>query len=79
MPNKKKPGIHTVPHGGKWANIKEGNKRESSVHNTQAEAAKAGRETARKGKTEHYIHNRQGEIRERNSYGNDPNPPKDKR
>ena len=26
-----------------------------------------------------YIHRRDGLIREKNSYGNDPNPPRDKR
>jgi hypothetical protein len=79
MANKKKPGIHTVPHKDGWANVREGGKRALSVHDTQAEAAKSGRDVARKDKTEHSIHNRQGQVRERNSYGNDPNPPKDKR
>ena len=56
--------------------MKGGNKRASSLHDTQAEAAKVGREAARKDKTEHYLHNKQGEIRQRESYGKDPYPPK---
>jgi hypothetical protein len=33
---------------------------------------KAGRDLARSRKTEHVIHNLDGKIGERNSYGNDP-------
>jgi hypothetical protein len=31
---------------------------------------------ARNSRVEHLIHGTDGQIRERNSYGNDPNPPK---
>ncbi|MDQ3766286.1 MAG: DUF2188 domain-containing protein [Actinomycetota bacterium] len=74
-----KKNIHVTPHGDKWAVKREGSSRASSVHNTQNEAEQKGRQAARKDKTEFYLHNRQGQIRERDSYGNDPNPPKDKR
>jgi hypothetical protein len=46
------------------------------VHETQADAIKAGTKIAQNQKTELYIHGRDGRIRERNSYGNDPHPPK---
>jgi hypothetical protein len=71
----KKP-IHTVPHGDGWANRREGSERVSSTHKTQADAARDGREQARRDNTEHFIHGENGQIRERNSYGNDPYPPK---
>lgn len=71
----KKP-VHTVRHGDDWANRREGSKKVSSTHPTQKEAAKKGREVARRDKTEHLIHGEDGKIRERNSYGNDPYPPK---
>lgn len=74
----KKP-VHVTPREDGWAVMREGNQRASSVHSTQKEAEKAGREAARKDQTEFLLHNRQGQIRERDSYGNDPNPPKDKR
>lgn len=70
-----KPPVHTVPHGDGWANRREGAKRVSKIFETKAPAEKAGRETARREKTEHLIHKRDGEIAERNSYGNDPFPP----
>ena len=50
-----------------------------SRHRTKEVAEATGREIARRLKVEHTIHNEDGEIGEKNSYGNDPNPPKDKR
>ncbi|MEU8254044.1 DUF2188 domain-containing protein [Micromonospora inaquosa] len=75
-----KPGkpVHVVPHDDGWAVRREGSERASSVHGTQAEAERQGRTAARASETEFYLHNRLGQIRARDSYGNDPNPPKDK-
>lgn len=72
----KNPGVHTVPHGDDWANRRAGAERLSKVFDTKAEAQAAGRETARREKTEHIIHEKDGTIGESNSYGNDPHPPK---
>ena len=71
-----KKSIHTAKRGDSWANVREGGSRASSTHSTQADAAKAAREQARQDQVEHFIHGRDGKIRERNSYGNDPHPPK---
>lgn len=68
--------VHTVPHGDGWANRREGAERVSKTFQTKAEAQAAGRETAKRDQTEHVIHNKDGEIGQRNSYGNDPHPPK---
>jgi hypothetical protein len=68
----KKKGVHVTPRGNKWAVIREGNQRATSLHDTQKQAEKKGRETARRDKTEFYLHNQQGAIRERDSYGSDP-------
>lgn len=70
----KKP-IHTVPHGDGWANRREGAQRVTETFDTQREAAAAARETARRDGVEHFIHRPTGQIRERNSYGDDPYPP----
>lgn len=67
---------HAVPHGGDWAVRGEGNDRVTSVHRTQAEAIEAAREIARNQHAELFIHRPNGRIRDRNSYGNDPFPPK---
>ncbi len=67
---------HVVPRsGGNWAVKGAGNQRDTSVHDTQQEAFEAAREIAQNQKSEVLLHNRQGQIRERNTYGNDPHPP----
>jgi hypothetical protein len=70
--------VHTVPDtGGKgWVN-KVGGEVESR-HRTKENAVQRGREIARERQAEHAIHNRDGKIGEKNSYGDDPNPPRDK-
>jgi hypothetical protein len=70
----KKP-VHVTSHDDGWAVRREGASRASSVHRTQAEAEQAGRDRARADHTEFLLHGRNGEIRERDSYGNDPYPP----
>ena len=75
---KAKP-VHVVPRGERWAVEREGSERASSVHDTQAEAERIGRPLARAEHTEFFLHGRNGQIRQRDSYGNDPNPPRDAR
>lgn len=75
----KKP-IHVVPNpDGGWNSKREGASRASGHFDTQKEAIEAARETARRDKTELSIHGKDGRIREKDSYGNDPFPPRDKR
>jgi hypothetical protein len=67
---------HVVPHGGAWAVRGEGNQRVTSIHRTQEEARQAARNIAINQQSELFIHRPNGQIRVRNSYGNDPYPPK---
>ena len=67
---------HIVPHNKGWAVKGAGNERATSVHKTQADAIDKGREIARNNQSEILIHGRNGQIRERDSFGNDPFPPK---
>lgn len=67
---------HVVTHNGAWAVRGENNLKVTSIHNTQAEAEKRARSIAMNQKSEVLIHGTNGEIRARNSYGNDPYPPK---
>lgn len=71
-----KKNIHTVPADDGWANRRAGGQRATSVHGTKAEAEASGRAAAKKDGVEHLIHRKNGTIGERNSYGNDPHPPK---
>ena len=71
-----KKNQHVVPKDGGWAVHGEGNSRASSTHETQKGAIEAAREQAQKQGSEMIIHGRDGKIRERNTYGKDPHPPK---
>lgn len=78
MSNKK--DIHVVPHPvGGWATRREGADRVSSRHTTQRAAIDTARERAVDARVEVVIHGRNGRIRDSDSYGNDPNPPKDRK
>ncbi|RAI81981.1 DUF2188 domain-containing protein [Macrococcoides caseolyticum subsp. hominis] len=61
---------------GTWNVIGEGNSKATKIHDTQAEAKKHAIEIAKNQGTEAIIHGRDNKIRERNSYGDDPYPPK---
>jgi hypothetical protein len=63
---------HVVTHKDGWAVLGEGNSRATSTHNTQQEAIKSARNIAINQKSELVIHGKDGRIRDKNSYGNDP-------
>jgi uncharacterized protein YdaT len=71
-----KKNVHVVPHGGKWAVTSENAKRPLMVEITQKQAIDRAVEIATNNRSEVIIHGRDGKIREKNSYGHDPYPPK---
>ncbi len=70
---------HVVPRNGGWAVQGAGNSRATSEHKTQAAAIKAATPIAKHQKSDVVIHGQNGQIRDRDSYGNDPCPPKDRK
>ncbi|MCY3052396.1 DUF2188 domain-containing protein [Aerococcus urinae] len=68
---------HVTPKGEKWQLKGAGNDRATKMFDTQAQAAEYGRKVAKNQKSELLIHGRNGRIRSKESYGNDPFPPKD--
>jgi hypothetical protein len=74
-----KQNQHVVPRGDGWAVRRGGADRITSSHQTQAEAIAAAREIAINQSTELIIHRPDGRIRDRDSFGNDPYPPKDQK
>ena len=70
---------HVVPLGNGWAVKREGSKRFTVITERQKDAITVAREIARNNKTEIVIHGRDGKIRDKDSYGNDPHPPIDKK
>ncbi|CAM4267655.1 hypothetical protein AT575_09680 [Streptococcus penaeicida] len=68
---------HVVPNpNGGWSVKGEGNKRATKVTDTQADAIKVATDIAKNNSSEVLIHGKNGRIRERNTFGNDPFPPK---
>lgn len=68
---------HVVPHkGGGWAVRGAGAERATAVHRTQSAAIDQARSIAQHHHTELLIHGADGRIRERDSHGHDPFPPK---
>ena len=74
-----KKSNHFVPSSTGWAVKKSGSSRASKNFDNKAEALDYGRKLSRTEKTELYIHKRNGTIQDKRSFGNDSNPPKDKK
>jgi hypothetical protein len=75
-----KKNIHVTHRvDGDWAVKGAGDDRASSLHDTQKDAIEAGRKLAQANKSELVIHGRDNRIIDKDSFGSDPNPPKDKK
>ncbi len=66
------------PRDGKWAVHGEGNQRDTKQFSTQKEAISYARSIAVNQKSELIVQGCNGKIRSKDSYGNDPCPPRDK-
>lgn len=64
-----------MPHNGKWAVRGANNQKVTKIVSTQKEAIDLARNIAINQGSELFIHRPNGQIRDRNSYGNDPYPP----
>ena len=68
---------HVTPHpSGGWQVKGAGNKRATIRTNTQAQAISLGRSIAKNQESELVIHRPNGQIREKDSHGRDPFPPR---
>jgi hypothetical protein len=67
-----KGDIHVVPSEEGWRVEVAADGRARSVHRTQREAREAAREIARRNERKLFVHRRDGQIRERSTYGRDP-------
>ena len=74
-----KKNQHVVKRSDGWAVRGEGNKRDTSHHSTQKGAIDAARDIAINKNSEVVIHRPDGRIRDKDSYGNDPCPPRDRK
>jgi len=71
-----KKNQHVVPHGNQWAVKGEKNDKATKIVDTQSKAIKIAREIAINQQSEVVIHRPNGQIRDKDSYGNDDYPPK---
>lgn len=69
-------GQHVLPSKDGWKVKRSGAAKASSVHVTQKQAISYAKKLAQSQKVELFIHDKKGEIREKNSYGKDNFPPK---
>lgn len=67
-----KKNQHVVPLGNGWAVLPEGAKRATVIATKQSDAIAFARNIAKSTRMELIIHGRNGKIRDRSSYGNDP-------
>ncbi|MBQ3742265.1 MAG: DUF2188 domain-containing protein [Bacteroidales bacterium] len=65
---------HFVSHNSKWAVRVEGDSRVTRMYKTQCQAQTAARTIAIKEKSEVVIHRANGQIRNKDSYRNNPYP-----
>ena len=70
--------IHTVHNSDRhmWENKREGSNTPLSSNHTKQNALDRGAQISKKRHVEHFIHGKNGKIQERNSYRNDPFPPR---
>jgi len=69
---------HVVPNkDGGWKVKGAGNSKSTANTSTKKEALDIAKEIAQNQKSEVVIHGKDGKIQDKDSYGNDPNPPKD--
>lgn len=69
---------HVTPKGSQWQVKGAGNTRATKIFSTQREAEFFAKGIAKNQHSELIVHNRQGRIRSKDSFGNDPCPPQDK-
>ena len=67
---------HVLPHPNGWQVKGAGNSKTTAVTKTQAKAISIAKGIAVNKGSELVVHGKNGQIRQKNSYGNDPYPPK---
>lgn len=76
-----KKNIHTVFNRDRkmWETKEEKTEKPLKSARTKEQAMENSIKAAKERKVEHVIHNKDGKISDKDSYGKDPNPPEDKK
>jgi hypothetical protein len=77
MSKNRSKNVWVVPLESGWGVRREGSERLSRITDTKKEAENIGRNIAKREHGELITQARDGKIQSKDSYGNDPNPPKD--
>jgi hypothetical protein len=73
-----KKNVWVSPTGdGNWKVQRENSERASKVTSTKAEAERAAHDIAKRDKVELIVQGQDGQIQSKDSFGNDPLPPRD--
>lgn len=67
---------HVVPHPDGWAVKGAGNEKATKITTTQKEAIEKARKIAKNQQSELVVHRKNGQIRQKDSFGNDNCPPR---
>ena len=78
MSQKRGVAVEPRPYG-RWAVQTDGTQRATSLHKAKADALARAREVAKRRHAAFVIKNKDGTIAQRDSYGRDPFPPRDKK
>lgn len=74
MPNRT---VRVTPKGNQWQVKTDGATRAVKLTGTKKEAVEIAKEIAKNQRAELVTHGKDGKIMSKDSFGNDPNPPKD--
>ena len=66
--------VHTRRWNARWVNEIEGTQEVVSIHDTHEEARFIGRMFARREMSDHIVHDVDGAVQERTTYGHAPHP-----
>lgn len=67
-----------TPDGDGWKVKTDGAQKAAKHTDTQKQAIDVGKQIAKNKQTDLTVHGKDGKIKSKDSYGNDPNPPRDR-
>ena len=76
MKKTKSDNQHVLPRDNGCSVKKAGASRDTKIFDKQSDAIECAKDIAKNKGSELFIHSKDGRIRERNTYGKDPHPPK---
>lgn len=73
-----KGDVRVTPDDGRWKVKSDGASKAAGIYENKHDAVEAGEAIAKNHRSELTVHGRDGKIQSKDSFGNDPIPPRDK-